>query len=521
MTTSAAIPETKTDLVPACRYPWTPDQGDGQYRNPIICADYSDPDVIRHGEDFYMTASSFQCTPGLPILHSRDLVNWTLINHAVRNLPHPRYDQVQPGCGIWAPAIRFHAGKFWIFFAMPDEGIYVTTADDPRECWTEPRLLQAGRGLIDPCPLWDDDGKAYLVHAYARSRAGICDVLHVRPMAPDASQLLGEGRRVFHSPVRHPTIEGPKFLKRNGWYYLFAPAGGVASGWQVVLRSREIYGPYEDRIVLERGGSPINGPHQGALVDLPDGESWFIHFQDADVYGRIVHLQPVVWRDDWPMIGVDGDGNGIGEPVINFRLPKSGTRAPLAVPQTSDDFDSAELGLQWQWQANHRPEWFSLANDRRGLRLFSQNVPEADLAKVPNLLLQKFPARSFDVETSVTFAPTVNDEESGLVITGRTFFALAIRKTSTGLQLLFRQNGSDYVIANDVPSNARIKAQIREGGICSFCFSADGNGWKSLKESFRATAGLWIGAKIGIYSIGCGEARGWADFDYFRFSSGE
>src|SRR5947207_2261260 len=156
-----------------CIYPWTPDQGDGTYRNPIIHADYSDPDVIRAGEDFYMTASSFNCTPGLPILHSKDLVNWTIINHAVKNLPHPRYAEVQPGCGVWAPAMRFHAGKFWIFFPTPDEGIYVTTATDPSGLWSEPHLLQAGKGLIDPCPLWDDDGQAYLVHAYAGSRAGI------------------------------------------------------------------------------------------------------------------------------------------------------------------------------------------------------------------------------------------------------------------------------------------------------------------------------------------------------------
>ncbi len=112
-------------------HPWVPDLGDGTYRNPILHADYSDPDAIPVGEDFYLTASSFNCTPGLPILHSRDLVNWTIINHAVRNVPHQRYDEAQHGCGVWAPAIRHHAGKFWIVFPMPDEGTYWRTNVPP------------------------------------------------------------------------------------------------------------------------------------------------------------------------------------------------------------------------------------------------------------------------------------------------------------------------------------------------------------------------------------------------------
>src|SRR6185312_14445846 len=226
---TASPTQRSAKSVPAASgaFPWQPDCGDGTYRNPIICADYSDPDVVRVGDDFYLVASSFNCTPGLPILHSKDLVNWTIINHALKNLPHPRYGEVQPGCGVWAPAIRFHANKFWIFFPTPDEGIYVITTADPNGQWTEPHLLQAGKGLIDPCPLWDDDVQAYLVHAYAGSRAGIKHRLRVCPMAPDASRILGEGKIVYHEPEKHPTLEGPKFLKRDGWYYILAPAGGV------------------------------------------------------------------------------------------------------------------------------------------------------------------------------------------------------------------------------------------------------------------------------------------------------
>src|SRR5580658_1928185 len=178
-------------------FPWQPDCGNGTYRNPVLCADYSDPDVIRVGGYFYLTASSFNCTPGLPILHSRDLVNWKIIGHALKNVPHPRYSQVQPGCGVWAPAIRFHAGKYWIFFPTPDEGIYVITAKKPAGPWSKPHLLLEGKGLIDPCPLWDDNGRAYLVHAYSMSRAGFRDVLQVRPMSTDGLQILGDGQIAF------------------------------------------------------------------------------------------------------------------------------------------------------------------------------------------------------------------------------------------------------------------------------------------------------------------------------------
>jgi len=336
-TISPTQPAAKPTSAVAAPFPWQPDGGDGTYRNPIIYADYSDPDVVRVGDDFYLVASSFNCTPGLPILHSKDLVNWTLINHALKNLPDPRYAEVQPGCGVWAPAIRFHENKYWIFFPTPDEGIYLTTAAHPSGQWSKPHLLQAGKGLIDPCPLWDDDGKAYLIHAYAGSRAGIKHRLRVCPMAPDGSRLLDEGKIVFHEPERHPTLEGPKFLKREGWYYILAPAGGVETGWQLALRSKNIYGPYEEKIVLEQGNTPVNGPHQGALIDTADGKWWFVHFQDAGVYGRVTHLQPVKWEDGWPMMGKNRDG--IAEPVLHHAKPAA-ANGHMAVPQTSDEFDS-------------------------------------------------------------------------------------------------------------------------------------------------------------------------------------
>lgn len=509
----SALFQSNTATATNFAWPWTPDLGDGSYRNPVIYADYSDPDVVRVGEDFYMTSSSFNCTPGLPILHSRDLVNWTIINHAVKNLPHPRYAEMQPGCGVWAPSIRFHAGKFWVFFAMPDEGLYVTTAIHPAGKWSEPHLLQAGKGLIDPCPLWDDDGQAYLVHAYAKSRCGLKHILRVRPMAPDASRLLGEGQIVFHDEARHPTLEGPKFLKKDGWYYILAPAGGVETGWQVAFRSKSIYGPYEDKIILRQGNTSVNGPHQGALVDTADDGWWFVHFQDADIYGRIIHVQPVRWENEWPIAGAHG------EPVMRHKkLP--GVSVAKSVPQTSDEFDAPTLGLQWQWNANHKDSWYSLSARTGWLRLYSQPA-NGKLNHQPSLLLQKFPARAFTAETLLHFSPTKNGEEAGIVIAGQSFASLALRRSGNTNEVLWRRDNQEKILHRQMGETVRLRVTVHDGGRCEFSF-ADKESFTSVDEAFIAAKGVWIGATLGIYATrpASTEAGGHADFKYFRFASG-
>ena len=494
-----------------CAYPWLPDQGDGTYRNPIIYADYSDPDVVRVEDDFYLTASSFNCTPGLPVLHSKDLVNWTIIAHAVKNLPHERYSKVQPGCGIWAPSLRFHAGKFWIFFPMPDEGLFVVTADHPAGPWSEPHLLQAGKGLIDPCPLWDDDGRAYLVYAYAGSRAGIKHRLRVCPMAPDGSHLLGEGQVVFHNPDKHPTIEGPKFYKQDGWYYILAPAGGVKNGWQVALRSRHVFGPYEDKIVLEQGDTPVNGPHQGALVDTPDDGWWFVHFQDAGVYGRIVHLQPVCWKDGWPLMGDDG------KPVMRHSKPPITPVQKPCAPQTSDEFDGPKLGFQWQWNANHSEKNHALAMRPGWLRLYPQPAEDSLLAQ-PNMLLQKFPARSFSVDTVLELFPLQYGEEAGLVVVGDACASIGLQSDGTSNRIIFRTNDRCIILSETTSFTIKLRVKIQSGGRCSFSFAEDGT-FLSEPQHFQARKGSWIGARIGLYSVKRVETApaGHVDVDYFRF----
>jgi beta-xylosidase len=503
------------------RYPWIPDAGDGTYRNPVIHADYSDPDVIRHGDDFWMTASSFNCTPGLPILHSRDLVNWTLVNHAIQQVPHPRYADVQPGCGVWAPAIRFHGGKFWIFFPMPDEGIYVTCANHPAEKWEEPWLLQEAKGWIDPCPFWDEDGNAYLAHAYANSRAGKKERIHLRPMTPDCRRLLGEGQELFHTP-HHLYLEGPKLHKLNGWYYILAPGGGVPTGWQVVFRSRSIWGPYEEKVVLERGSTEINGPHQGALVDFENGEWWFLHFQDAGPFGRIVHMQPVHWQDEWPLMGVDYDKNGVGEPVPSWKKPNIAPGSPIAVPATTDEFNEPSLGLQWQWHANHQDDWASLTSRPGWLRLKTRACPDLNLGLAPHFLGQKYPARAFSVETLIDFSGGQRGEMAGLaMLGGKDHTALVLRKTESGNEFVLIENGVLNSVGLANTPVVRLKVRILPDGTYTFHMATATGAFAALPKTYKASEGAWIGAKVGLISLtspGSNQEPGYAEFDWFRFS---
>ena len=433
---------------------WLADLENGNYRNPILYADYSDPDAIRVGEDYFMIASSFCNAPGLPILHSKDLVNWKVVNYALDNIPEFRYRNPIHGCGVWAPSIRYHEGTYYICFPMPDEGIYMTTTKDPFGKWSKPVNIRPGAGWIDPCPFWDDDGKAYLVAGVAKSRIGYKSVLHMVEMQPDGMGLIGEEVKIFDGNENDQvTIEGPKMYKRNGWYYVFAPAGGVKTGWQTVLRSRNPFGPYEYKVVMRQGDSPVNGPHQGAWVDTVTGEDWFLHFQDVYAAGRIIHLQPMHWENDWPIIGVNKDGNDYGEPVMEYKKPDIGKTAeeladkakyPVCEPDCDDDFTKDTLGMQWQWNANPDSDWYELDSDKGQLKLNAvDTVPLRPVGDLRNLLLQKWPAPEFTCVTKMNLAGMQNGDMAGMVSLGMEYSALAFAKND-GVYTLKQIKGTQY-----------------------------------------------------------------------------
>lgn len=512
---------------------WTADQGKN-YRNPVLYADYSDPDVIRVGDDYYMTASSFNETPGLPILHSKDMVNWKLVNYAMQDiLPKEQFSTPKRGDGVWAPSMRFHNGEFYIYWGDPDFGIYMVKTKDPLGKWDEPVLVMQGKGLIDSCPFWDEDGNAYLVHGWAGSRAGVKSILTLNKMNPEGTKVLDKGIHVFDGHDAHPTVEGPKMYKRNGYYYIFAPAGGVATGWQLVLRSKNIYGPYEEKIVLEQGSTKINGPHQGAWVDTPSGEDWFYHFQDVDAGGRIIHLQPVKWEKDWPFIGTDFNKNGIGEPVLTYKKPNVGQFYPIVTPPETDEFDGEKLGLQWQWSANENIVWSSKLPGQKFLRLFSIKVPEGEnnLWNVPNLLTQKFPAPNFAASTKVKLTPEDAKEgkTAGLLVMGLDHQSIVITNKPDGFYIQLRRaekadkGGEEKILfETKLKSNeVYLKVNVNEpNDLCQFSYSENGKNFIKTGNLFQAKPGKWIGAKVGLYSISTSKAPrgGYADFDWFRIT---
>ncbi len=525
-----ALPATAQNYVSKV---WVADKGDGTYRNPIIYADYSDPDACRVGDDYYMTASSFNCIPALQILHSKDLVNWTIVNAAVPYALEPieAVEKPEHGNRVWAPSIRFHNNEFYIFWGDPDQGVFMTKSKDPKGTWSKPILVKAGKGIIDTTPLWDEDGKVYLVHAFAGSRAGLKSVLAVCELNAEANQAITESRIVFDGHENHETCEGPKFYKRNGYYYIFTPAGGVATGWQLVLRSKNPYGPYEEKVVMAQGKSTINGPHQGAWVDTTTGEDWFLNFQDVGAYGRLTHLQPMKWVKDWPVIGVDNDGDGCGEPVLSYKKPNVGKTYPICTPQESDEFNTITLSPQWQWHANYNPKWIFLAADKGYARLYSYPVTKEykSLWDVPNLLLQKTPSNEFSAVMKLRFAPSKKyfGERTGLLVMGLDYALLSLENTKEGLTLSQNEcKNADKGTVESVNESVTLKdntvylkVSFNKEAKCDFSYSLDGKKFQKLGKQFKAREGKWIGAKVGTFctrpAIVINDG-GWAEVDWFR-----
>ena len=499
-------PDARPDFVEEDTEGWG-DQGNGTYRNPVLNADFSDPDVIRVGSKYYMVASDFHFL-GMQVLESDDMVNWRYVSQIYRRFDEPGWDDNgHYAGGSWAPAIRHHNGLYYVYFCTPDEGLYMSTASDPRGPWGPLHLVKRVAKWEDPCPFWDEDGQAYL----GRSKHGAGPII-VHRMSADGKQLLDEGTTVYQGPI----AEGTKFMKRNGYYYLIIPEGGVGTGWQTVLRAKNIYGPYERKVVLEQGSTNINGPHQGALVDAPDGSWWFYHFQETPVLGRVVHLQPVRWQDDWPLMGVDYDGNGIGEPVAEWNLGRNqGDRLldsaknhepvlMIPVTQPSDDFSSPALGLQWQWNHNPVDTHWSLKEKKGWLTL--KALPADSLKQCRNMLTQKVVGYQSE---STTLLTSSGDCYAGLFCSGKTFRGIGLCKDGIFVEA---QGKREIILKGKFP-----KLWVRVTNDCQanrhqFSFSTDGLHFTTAGEPFPLRSGYWKGIRVGLFCYG---KSGRAAFDEF------
>ncbi len=546
---------------------WSPDNGDGTYTNPVINADYSDPDVCvgKSGEDFYMTASSFNCIPGLPILHSKDLVNWEIVNYAVKALlPLDRYATAQHGNGVWAPCIRYneHNETYYIYWGDPDLGVFVVTAKDPEGEWTEPKCIIPGKGMIDTSPLWDEDGRCYLVNGWANSRCQFNSVLTVREMSADGMKQIGDPVIVFDgNGTNDRTAEGPKFYKRDGYYWIMCPAGGVPIGHQLAMRSKSPYGPYESKTVLAQGTTDCNGPHQGGWVHLKSGEDWFMHFQDKEAYGRVVWLEPVKWTDGWPVMGEKAPVKAYGktekyagQPVLKYKKPNVGKNYPVCNPVESDEFNTPVLGKQWQWHANY-DQTFGMPTPNGYMRVFChrQSADYKNLWEAGNLLLQKTPADNFTATTKLTMTAKTEGQYGGIIVMGMDYSSVVLRRVGNEFQLQqITCKSADKGKAEDVKVLATFKPTAKDeidyqpsihcqmylrlnvkylGGKnadgtnkheaqVTFAYSKDGKKFTPCGEAFKMRQGKWIGAKVGICAAeeAGKKVRGWVDVDWFRIS---
>ncbi len=516
-----------------------PAAAQGTYTNPILYADYSDPDVIRVGQDYYLVASSFHFSPGIPILHSRDLVHWTIVGHVLPRLPFgPLYDMPGPhtltdaiskpiggtkyASGVWAPSIRHHAGKFYVYWPTPDEGIFMATADRPEGPWSAPVTVIAGPGYEDPCPFWDDDGSVWLIHG--KVGAGPL-ILH--RMSADGTRVLDEGVVVAQDKANLPTLEGPKLYKRNGWYDIFAPIGGVGTGPQAVGRARTITGPYEWRTVLEAGTTPVQAPHQGGYVETPSGQGWFVHFNSTGAFGRIDYLEPVRWSDDWPVIGDPIAGKTSGQPVASHNMPDTG-HAPFADRlQDLDEFTAPALGLQWSWNHNPDDKAWSLTARPGWLRLGA--LPAGQLVTARNTLTQVLQGPRTTITARIDVSHMAEGQRAGLTLFGvrpawvgvvQWSGARMVATSVEGKEILMagaaRHSGGPYPIET-VRAIIQLRAEVSEGQTVRYSYSLDdGRHFRVVGDPvWLSRFSWWKGSRPALFSFThARNASGWIDVDW-------
>jgi beta-xylosidase len=487
------------------------DNGDGTYANPVIYSDYPDPDVIRVDSTYYMVSTTMFIFPGVTILKSHDLVNWEYCSNAVQRFDFSQCYNLD-GCnryshGQWATSLKYKNGKYYLLFITLDEGGFLCTATQPAGPWT---IRKLPRGFYDPGLFFDDDGKIYVGHGYSNISITELDTNFV---------AKGSDVLVFSGDIR-PGLEGTHVYKINGYYYLYCTYGG-GDGFQVALRSRNIYGPYEEKIVIRDNGNLGTGIHQGALIETQTGEWWSVIFQDGGAFGRFPTLQPVTWIDDWPMVGVNGKG------VITYQKPNVGREYPNTVLPTSDEFDGNTLGMQWGWNHNPDSTKWSLTKNPGYLRLSTAKVV-SDLRNARNTLTQRiFAYYSGTIPTTATVKMNVDSMQegdvAGLAVFQDPYAFIAIRQTNGTKYAVMVNNGRaiDSVAVN-VPI-VYLRASAYYGtSRASFAHSLDNESFTKLGNelSMRFNLSIFTGNKFCLFNYATIATDGYVDFDWFRTYAG-
>lgn len=488
------------------------DNGDGTFTNPVIAADFPDPDVIRVGDTYYMVSTTMFVFPGVTVLKSKDLVNWEYCSNAAPRFDfHPCYDL--DGCnryghGQWATSIKYNKGKFYLLFITLDEGGFLCSADKAEGPW---EIRKLPKGFYDPGLFFDEDGRIYVAHGYGK--------ISITELNADFSPK-GDDVHVFTGDIRGG-LEGMHVYKINGYYYLYGTYGGV-DGIQVALRSKNIYGPYEQKVVIkERTPGVTFGIHQGALIQTQTGEWWTMLFVDSGPFGRFPSLQPVTWVDDWPMVGVDGKA------VVTCRKPDIGQEYPVAPLPTSDEFNDRELGMQWGWNHNPDPAKWSL----RGGKLRLETVKAvAALPEARNTLTQR-PFANYDQSTptigvtKMAVSKMKDGDVAGLAVFQDPYAYIAIKQENGTKQLIMVNNGKQVattsldkikvIYLRTVASNRTKKA--------TFEYSFDNEEFTQLGDelNMRFNLKVFTGNKFCLFNYATKETGGYVDFDWFRMQSGQ
>jgi beta-xylosidase len=519
---SAAPAQTGPTSKPAALVGRWGDQGDGTYVNPILPADFSDIDAIRVGDDFYAISSTLHLSPGMVILHSKDLVNWQIIGHAANDLSaisaEMSWDRMNRyGRGVWAGAIRYHENQYWIYFGMPDEGLFVTTAADPAGPWSPPQSVWKTSGWDDCCPFWDDDGSGYLLATnFAKDPKNDKTYnIHLFKLSNDGRSLMMDSDRIIH---QSRGSEANKLYKINGTYYHYFSEVRSEGRVPMIGRAKSLDGPWETKQIGHVNKNIDKEPNQGALIELKSRQWWFLTHQGAgDWEGRAMALLPVTWIDGWPIVGQAGD-DGIGSMVWSARKPIEGM--PIVLPQTSDEFDGGKLSPQWEWNHQPRAEKWSLAPREGFLRLEAFASLDGDnLRKVANIISQRaFRAADSVATLKLDLSGMGDGQKAGLCHFARTWSTLAVVQSAGARKLILTENGS----ASELPPIPGDSIWLRSSwgleGISQYSYSSDGTTFTPVGTVYPLTWGNYRGDRIGIFTYNNAADRGYVDVDWFHYT---
>lgn len=490
---------------------WTADNGNGTFKNPLLWGDWADPDFIRVGDDFYFVSTSMQYVPGCPILKSKDLVNWEMAGYAVDKYDEdPRYN-LQGGSmysnGSWAATIRHHNGLFYVGFCTPSrngaKGSYsMCVAKDIKGPWKRTIFPEY---MYDPGLFFDDNGKVYVAHGQEK--------LFIIELNADGLSVKTPQKEIYNNRD-YPYLEGSHMYKVGGKYYILGTTGGT-KGRQICLRSDNVYGPYESKVVIHDDNLyPGNFLHQGGMLQLKDGSWWFMIMQDRGAIGRVPTLQPVTWLNGWPMLGINGKGVGI------LKKPNVGKVYPVKVPATTDEFDKASLGLQWQWNHNPDNEKWSLKERKGYMRLHASLANDLTMAR--NTLTQRVqgPASEGVVEMDVSGLKDGNVAGFGILQSPHAY--IAVRKDGVKKTLIMVNNNKVIDrVENFIPSKIWLKANATHIDFkATFAYSIDGKKFISFGNQLNMSNGYrWTGNHFALlnYSTRKEGEGGYADFNWFRF----